>query len=290
MYHYEEPVIRPPAEADALILQATIGCSHNKCTFCVTYKEKKYREKSINDLKNEIQWFKRKVPNVRKVFIGDGDALAMPTEKLLELIAYLYAQFPSLKRVALYASPGNFIHKSIQELTALKQAGLSLLYIGLESGDDDTLRRIKKGFTAAQIAQLLQKPNEAGLKISATVILGLGGPQNIQRLGQNTARLIDQINPRFASALTLMLPFGEASYRRHWPKEWRLLKPHETLLELRYLVDAIQGNKIIFRSNHASNYLPIEGTFQKGKTRMLAQIDAALNQTEPLRPEFLRGL
>lgn len=290
MIFYEEPVIRPPAEANSLILQATIGCTHNKCTFCITYKQKKFRVRSFEHIKPEIDWAAQEAPHIRKVFLGDGDALAMPTGDLLRLLSYLYKKLPSLKKVAVYASPGNFVQKSVNELAQLKAAGVSLLYVGFESGDDDTLLNIKKGFTATEMAQLMEKPNEAGLKISATVILGLGGPEHLQRLGENTALLIDKVNPRFASALTLMLPMGEASYRKHWPKEWRMLTPQESLLELRHLVNAVQGNKIIFRSNHASNYLPIEGTFQKGKATMLAQIDAALSNQHRLRPEFLRGL
>ncbi|MBN2344316.1 MAG: radical SAM protein [Deltaproteobacteria bacterium] len=290
MIYYEEPVIRPPAEADSLILQATIGCSHNKCTFCITYKQKKFRVRPFEHIKHEIDWAAKEIPHVRKVFLGDGDALAIPTDDLVQILEYLYTTLPALKKVAVYASPGNFENKSVPELQRLKAAGLSLLYIGFESGDDDTLLRIKKGFTANEMATLMEKPNEAGLKISATVILGLGGPSDMQRRGENTAKLIDKVSPRFASALTLMLPLGKKPYQKHWDPNWRMLTPRESLQELRFLVNAVQGNKIIFRSNHASNYLPIEGTFQKGKAKMLDQIDAALNDQRALRPEFLRGL
>ena len=287
---YDEPVIRPPAEADSLILQATIGCRHNKCTFCVTYKQKKFRIRDFTELKAEIDWVARRSYGIRKVFLGDGDALAIPTDALIHLLNYIREMLPEVKKIAIYASPGNFSEKSVGDLIRLKKAGLTLAYVGFESGDDDTLQRINKGFTASQMATLMEKPNAAGLKLSTTVILGLAGPQSMQRVAENTARLIDRVQPRFASALTLMLPLGEGPYRRHWPDEWRMLKPAETLRELRYLVNAIDGDKIIFRANHASNYLPVEGTFRKGKTRMLAQIDDALNGVQSLRPEFLRGL
>lgn len=287
---YDEPVIRPPAEADSLILQATIGCTHNKCTFCITYKQKKFEIRTFNEVKQEIDWAAQRIPGLRKVFLGDGDALAIPTDDLIRLIDYIRTTLPTVRKVAIYASPGNFIKKSVADLVRLKKAGLTLAYVGLESGDDDTLRHIQKGFTADHMARLMEKPNEAGLKLSATVIVGLAGPEHMQRVAENTAILIDRVQPRFASALTLMLPLGDKSYRTHWPNSWRMLTPDETLKELRYLISAVTADKIIFRANHASNYLPIEGTFQKGKDRMLAQIDAALAGAQPLRPEFLRGL
>ncbi|MBN2526247.1 MAG: radical SAM protein [Deltaproteobacteria bacterium] len=290
MFEYEEPVIRPPAEADALILQATIGCTHNKCTFCITYKQKQFRVRSFELLKREIDWAASRIPGLRKVFLGDGDALAIPTDDLLRILDYIRNTLPTVRKIAVYASPGNFAVKTATDLIRLKKAGLTLAYVGLESGDDDTLHRIRKGFTAAEMAELMKVPVEAGIKLSVTVILGLAGPDHMERVAKNTARLIDSVQPRFASALTLMLPLGEDAYRRNWPPDWRMLKPRETLMELRHLVNAIESDKIIFRSNHASNYLPIEGTFQKGKPRMLAQIDAALQSLRPLRPEFLRGL
>jgi radical SAM superfamily enzyme YgiQ (UPF0313 family) len=290
LIYYDEPVIRPPAEADSLILQTTIGCSHNQCTFCVTYKQKKFKIRSFEEVKKEIDWIAGQVPELRKVFLGDGDALAIPTNDLIRLLVYIRKKLPRVHKIAVYASPGNFVSKTVQDLLRLKENGLTLAYVGFESGDNDTLRNIRKGFTADEMATLMEKPNEAGLKLSATVILGLAGPQHMQRVSENTARLIDRVQPRFASALTLMLPFGEKTYRRQWPDSWRMLKPEETLTELRYLVNAVSADKIIFRANHASNYLAVEGTFQKGKKRMLAQIDAALNNSHSLRPEFLRGL
>ena len=290
MIYYDEPVIRPPAEADSLILQATIGCSHNQCTFCVTYKQKKFKIRSFEEIKKEIDWVAGQAPELRKVFIGDGDALAIPTNDLIRLLVYIRKKLPKVHKIAVYASPGNFVSKTVPDLLRLKENGLTLAYVGFESGDNDTLRNIRKGFTADEMATLMEKPNEAGLKLSATVIIGLAGPQHMQQVSENTARLIDRVQPRFASALTLMLPFGEKAYRRQWPDSWRMLKPEETLTELRYLVQAVSSDKIIFRANHASNYLAVEGTFQKGKQRMLAQIDAALNNLHSLRPEFLRGL
>ena len=290
MIYYDEPVIRPPAEANSLIMQASIGCSHNKCTFCVTYKQKKFRIRDFNEIKAEVDWAARNYRGIRKVFLGDGDALAIPTEQLVRILNYIRSTLTTVKKIAIYASPGNFEEKTVKDLLALKDAGLTLAYVGFESGDDETLGRIRKGFTAAEMARMMEIPNEANLKLSATVILGLAGPKHMQRAAENTAWLIDQVRPRFASALTLMLPLGEAAYQKHWPDEWRMLEPSETLMELRHLVNAIEGDRIIFRSNHASNYLPIEGTFQKGKARMLSQIDAALNGMQSLRPEFLRGL
>ncbi len=291
MIRYDEPVIRPPSEADSLILQATIGCSHNRCAFCVTYQDKRFRARPIEDLFAEIEWAAEALPNVRKVFLGDGDALALSTAKLLTLLERLRRRLPNLRRISAYASPMNFEHKSPQELKMLRQAGLSLLYVGLESGDDDILRRIDKGLNSEEMAALCARPTEAGMKLFVTVILGLGGPRLSLQHANHTARLIDRIKPRFASALTLMLPPRQPSYQEVFgDPDWRPLTSKECLLECQQLLREIRSNGIIFYSNHASNYLPLRGTLQKDKEKMLASLEAAIRDPNRRMPEYLRGL
>jgi radical SAM superfamily enzyme YgiQ (UPF0313 family) len=291
MIHYDEPVFRPPSEAHSLILQATLGCSHNRCAFCVTFQSKHFRRRPAEELFAEIDWAGEHYREVPRVFLADGDALSLKTERLLVILERLYTRLPGLKRVSCYASPGNFRNKSVADLEDLRDAGLSLLYVGFESGDDEVLRRIDKGFTQDEIAELCGKATQAGLDISATVILGLGGPRLSRQHAEQTARLIDRVRPRFASALTLMLVPRTPSFEQVFgDPEWRLLEPREMLVELRHLVDNVQKDGIIFRSNHASNYLALAGTFQKDKAAMLSDIDAALGDPGRLRPESWRAL
>ncbi|MCP4547595.1 MAG: B12-binding domain-containing radical SAM protein [bacterium] len=291
MIHYDEPLIRPPSEAHSLILQATLGCSHNRCAFCVTYQSKQYRPRPTEELFAEIDWAGSHYREVPRVFLADGDALALKTDRLLAILERLHTKLPGLKRVSCYASPGNFRTKSVADLERLRDAGLGLLYVGFESGDDEVLRRIDKGFTQDEMADLCGKGTQANLKLSATVILGLGGPRLSRQHAEQSARLIDRVRPRFASALTLMLAPRTPSYEQVFDDpEWRLLNPQEMLVELRHLVDCVQADGIIFRSNHASNYLALAGTFQKSKVAMLADIDNALGDSGLLRPEYWRGL
>jgi radical SAM superfamily enzyme YgiQ (UPF0313 family) len=291
MIHYDEPVFRPPSESRSLILQATLGCSHNRCAFCVTYQTKHYRRRPTEELFAEIDWAGKHFREVPRVFLADGDALSLSTERLLVILERLYTQLPGLNRVSCYASPGNFRNKSVADLERLRAAGLSLLYVGFESGDDEVLQRIDKGFTQDEIASLCGKATEAGLDISATAILGLGGPRLTRRHAEQTARLIDRVRPRFASALTLMLVPRTPTFEEVFgDPEWRLLTPREMLFELRHLVDSVREDGIVFRSNHASNYLALAGTFQKDKAAMLRDIETALGDPGRLRPESWRGL
>jgi len=290
---YEEPVIRPPAEAASLILQATLGCSHNRCAFCFTYRDKAFRARPREELFAEIDWVGRAEPDLRRVFLGDGDALALSTDRLLEILERLHDRLPRLRRVALYASPRNFERKSVADLERLRDAGLTQVYVGFESGADEVLARIDKGVTHAEMVTLCRKPQEAGLKLSAMIVLGLGGPRLSHLHAEESALLIDEIRPRFTSALTLMLdPRGSDYAHRFGDPDWRLLGPGEMLEECRVLIAGIEETGIIFRADHASNYLSLKGTFQKSKQRLLDEIDAALADPEGrrLRPEYWRGL
>ncbi len=290
MFCYVEPVIRPPSEADSLILQATLGCSHNRCAFCVTYQGKPYRARPLPELFAEIDTAAEELTGLRRVFLADGDALALPTDHLLSLLDRLYSCLPDLRRVTSYASPGNFRRKSTEQLRALREAGLTMVYVGLESGDDEVLQRVRKGATHQEMVQLCQKATEAGLKLFVTVILGLGGPRLSQQHAEHTAELIDRIRPRFASALTLMIAPRRPSFEEVFADpSWRELTTSEILTELRTLVTHIHAKGIVFHANHASNYLPLKGVLQKDKARLLNEIEAALADPNHLRPAFLRS-
>jgi radical SAM superfamily enzyme YgiQ (UPF0313 family) len=293
MIQYEGSIYRPPSEARSLILQATIGCSHNQCAFCIAYQEKHFRVRLEADLFKDIDWAAREMPSVRRVFLADGDALVLSTDRLLRILEKLSHSLPSLERVTAYGSPQNLLTKSVEDLKRLRQAGLTMVYYGIESGDDDVLKRIKKGATAAEIVAAGLKAQEAGMDLSVTVILGAGGPALSTQHAQATARVLNAIAPRYASALTLMLEPRRPSYTEVFDDPtWRVLDPLEIVAECRTLIAHITVNGIIFRSNHASNYLSLAGDLQQDKQRLLDEIDRALQDPNSpgIRPEQFRRL
>ncbi len=293
MIQYEGSIYRPPSEARSLILQATIGCSHNQCAFCIAYQDKHFRVRREPDLFGEIDWAAREMPGIRRVFLADGDALVLSNDRLLRILERLFQKLPSLERVTAYGSPQNFLHKSVKDLRQLKEAGLTMVYYGIESGDDDILKRIHKGATADHIMAGGLKSKEAGMDLSATVILGTGGPTFSLKHAEATAHVLNAIAPRYASALTLMLEPRRPSYTDIFgDPAWRMLNPREILTECRHLLTHINADGITFRSNHASNYLSLAGDLQPDKTRLLAEIDTALRDPDSprIRPEQFRRL
>ena len=293
MIQYDGSIYRPPSEARSLILQATVGCSHNQCAFCIAYQDKHFRVRPEADLFNEIDWAAREMPGVTRIFLADGDALVLSTDRLLRILEKLFVTLPALERVTTYGSPQNFLHKRVEDLRRLRQAGLTMVYYGIESGDDDILKRIHKGATSEDIISGGLKSQEAGMDLSTTVILGTGGPTLSARHAEATAHVLNAIAPRYASALTLMLEPRRPSYTDVFDDPtWRMLEPLEILTECRHLLANIHANGIIFRSNHASNYLSLAGDLQPDKPRLLAEIDAALNDpnSPDIRPEQFRRL
>jgi radical SAM superfamily enzyme YgiQ (UPF0313 family) len=288
---YHEPVYRPPSEAGSLIFQATEGCSHNTCLFCYMYRDKKFRVKPWEDLRREIDEAASLVPQVRRVFLADGDAFALPAKSLERILEYLYGAFPHLQRVTAYATPGNLLKKSAEEMRRIRERGLTILYYGVETGDPELLEKIEKGATPDEMAEGCRRATEAGLKLSITVILGLGGEGLSLRHARNTAKLLNRIQPRYLSALTLMLGPYEEEYRAAMGPGFEFNSPLEDVAELRELVAGLDTDRCIFRSNHASNYLALAGTLLGDKERLLAEIDAALaNPGVSLRDEWMRGL
>jgi radical SAM superfamily enzyme YgiQ (UPF0313 family) len=291
MPHYHEPVYRPPSEASSLIFQATEGCSHNGCLFCYMYREKRFRVKPWEKVKEEIDEAASLVPHVRRVFLADGDAFVLPTQSLERILEHLYRSFPSLQRVTAYATPGNLLKKSVEEMRLLREKGLTILYYGVETGDPELLEKIRKGATPEEMVEGCRRATEAGLKLSITVILGIGGKKLSMQHARNTAKLLNRIQPRYLSALTLMLGPYEVEYRAAMGPGFEFNSPLDDVVELRELVAGLETDRCIFRSNHASNYLALAGTLLGDKERLLAEIDAALENPDIcLRDEWMRGL
>ncbi len=293
MFDYDMPLYRPPSEAYSLIFQATLGCTHNRCAFCVAYQSKRFRVRPEKELFAEIDDASREMPDTRRVFLADGDAMALSPKRMLRVLERLYQKFPHLERVTSYASPQNLLHHKVDELRAVHEAGMTMLYFGLESGDDEVLHHIDKGATSAEMVEACNRAHQANIDLSITVILGLGGPKNSERHAIATAKAIDAIRPKYASALTLMLAPRTPSFEEAYnDPDFRILDQIEALKECRLMLSHMQSDGITFRSNHASNYLALKGDLQKDKARLLQTIDRALSDPHSplLRPEQLRAL
>ncbi len=288
---YDMPLFRPPSEANSFILQATIGCSHNLCTYCDMYRSKSYRvrglEESLADIEHAGSAFG---DPVRKVFVADGDALAMETDHWIALLEKLRATFPNLRRVSSYATASNVLGKSAEELQALSDLGLKLLYIGPESGDPVTLKRIVKGGTAEEHIEAARMAHTAGMKTSVIILLGAGGVDRSREHALGSAKLVTGMDPAFLSALTLTVIPDTPMARMEAKGKFRLPDIHGLLAELRLLVEHAAPTDAIFRTNHASNYLPLAGRLPRDRDRILALLDDALAGRIPLRPEGSRGL
>lgn len=290
---YEGAVIRPPSEADSLILQVTYGCSNNTCDFCGTYLGKPFRvrpyEEVVADIESLPAWYKKEC---RRVFLADGDALVLPQRRLLELLSFLFAQLPSLERVTSYANAQNLLKKSVEQLRELREAGLAMIYLGLESGDDQTLAEIHKGVTVAQQIEACRKAKQAGIQLSITCILGIAGVERSLIHGRATGEALSAIDPEYIGVLSLIIQEGTPIAARIRRGELVLPDPIGMLRELREMIAATDVTNALFRSNHASNYLPVGGRLPQDKARMLAALDAVLEHPERarLRPESWRAL
>ena len=293
---YIEPIYRPPSEAYSLLVQATIGCSRASCTFCASwlFNKKKIKEFAIRPL-DEIKADLTEARSiygerVEKIFFLDSNAIIMPTDALQDLCEFTYAIFPHLERIGVYGCAKDILEKSVDELKQLKAAGLGIIYMGVESGDDETLKYVHKGVTTAEQVQAGQMVMESGIPLSTTIILGLGGKARWQEHARFTAEACSQINPTYLGALTLMLVPGTPLHQKAQSGEFQLLNPHEILEEMKLLVENLELDGCIFRSNHASNYLAIGGVLCQEKTKVLNTIQMAIDQKIGLRPDFLRGL
>ena len=287
---YEGQLFRPPSEARSYILQATIGCSHNLCTYCAMYRDKEFRERDLSEVLEDIAAAGETSPQTNKVFVADGDALVMGMDRWKLILDSLSRAFPRLRRVSCYATAQNLLDKNEEELRLLRDAGLSLLYIGPESGDDLTLKRIVKGNSFQDHAVAAKKAHAANMKISAIVLLGAGGVERTQEHARETARLITEMDPEYLSALTLTVLPGTPIHRMMEKGKFELPEVEGLLRELRTMVAESEPTRALFRTNHASNYLNLEGRLSRDREKIVSVIDAALRGEVPLRPEYFRGL
>ena len=288
---YDEPLFRPPSEADSFILQATLGCSWNACTYCAMYRDKRFRVRPLEEILADVaEAGVRFGPEVRHVFVADGDPLAMAFQTWEPILRALAASFPRLRRVSTYATARNLLEKSPQDLRRLRDLGLSLLYIGPESGDDLTLKRLAKGASAADHEEAARKAREAGMEQSLMFLLGAGGRERSEEHARASGRLASAMDPRFLSTLTLTVVPGTPLARLEDEGRFELPDVRGLLGELRWFVEEAHLSAAIFRSNHASNYLPIGGRLPRDREAILAAIDQALAGQRPLRPEWARGL
>jgi len=288
---YEGSVYRPPSEARSLIIQLTIGCARNKCTFCAMFKDKKFRIRPLDEVVEDLVMARKYYSNmpVRRIFLADGDALIVKTKDLLYIIEKINEIFPEVERISAYGTPEDVIIKSDEELSALKEAGLEMIYIGGESGDDEVLKSVKKGVTSAQIVEAGLKLKKAGMVVSITFISGLGGRKRLEQHALNTARTINAMKADYVGFLTLMVESGTELYEERRRGEFELLTPKEVLKEMRLLIENIDSEGTVFRSNHASNYIPLKGTFNKDNKAMLRQIDIA-EENGIFKSEAFRGI
>lgn len=271
-FDYDEPLFRPPSEAQSLIFQVTLGCSQNRCTFCGMYKGKTFRIRPVAEIRAEIAAVPaHHRPHIQRVFLADGDALVYPQAGLLDILDALAAQFPALTRVGAYASPKSLTTKSVEELARLREKKLRILYFGLESGDDATLQAVRKGYAAATMLDLCRQAQAAGLKLSVTAILGLAGRERSFEHARATAAWVSELSPEYFSLLTL--------FHRHNDDFLRSITPLSRggiLEEAAELLRHLSPRKTILRSNHVSNFLQLAGGYPKDRRRLLAEVEAAL--------------
>ena len=288
---YDMPLYRPPSESRALIFQVTLGCSWNKCLFCGMYKTKRYQVRPWEDLQKDILEMSGTYPNTRRIFLADGDVIGVDTEYLIKVLKLLNEKFPRLEKVNVYAGPTNLLLKSEDELRAFKELKLSTLYLGIETGNDELLKRIKKGATAEQIIEGCTKALRAGLRMSTIILLGLGGVEGSRVHAKDSAKVVSAIDPQFVACLTLMLgPYKDLYEKKLMGGGFALPDKHGTLQELRWFVEDLNLTNCRFGTEHASNYLPISGDIPADKEKILGLIDRALTDEKMLRPEWARGL
>lgn len=287
---YEGAVYRPPSEARSLIIQLTIGCARNTCTFCSMYKEKKFRVRDLEEVVKDLEYAREYYGSmIRRVFLADGDALIVRTEDLLYILKRIQELFPNAERVTAYGAPLDVLGKSVEELRLLKKAGLDMVYLGAESGDDRILKEVKKQATAAQIEEACLRLKEAGIAVSVTLISGLGGKKHLEEHAVASAKLISAVKPEYVSILALMLEPGTPLYEQHQAGKFELLGAEDVAKEMLLFLQNTDSEGSVFRSNHASNYIPLAGTLNEDTPRMIAQIEKTMKSGR-YKPEGFRAL
>jgi radical SAM superfamily enzyme YgiQ (UPF0313 family) len=288
--HYEEPLYRPPSEARSLIFQVTIGCARNTCTFCSMYKDKRFRIRPMDEIERDIWEAAARYGNqVRRIFLADGDALILPTDQLLRILDVLQNAFPVAERITAYGAPADVLGKSDLALTALREAGLSMIYMGMESGSDAVLKRVHKGVSAEEIVAAGKRLKAVGMALSLTMIAGLGGKALWREHAVASAWVVSKIRPDYLGALTLMLEPGAPLLKDVQSGAFAMLSPEEDLEEIALFLQNVTSPGTVFRSNHASNYLNLRGTLDADIPKMLDAIQTVQNN-QNFKPEWLRGL
>ncbi|MDQ4073968.1 MAG: radical SAM protein [Thermoproteota archaeon] len=287
---YDYPLYRPPSEAQSLIIQVTLGCSFNKCSFCNMYRTKEYQERSIEEIKTEIELMARVQPEVRRIFLADGDALNLPTSNLVEILKSIKEKFAGLERVSCYSMPKNLIQKTDDELKSLRQAGLDMVYVGIESGSDIVLKKVTKGATSKMIIESCNKAKRNGFILSCMIILGLGGKTYSNSHVMGTSNVINQIQPNYLGALTLyMEPDIEKEFLGKFNEPFFPLEDLDVLNEIDSLLSNIDVKEnVIFRANHASNVYSIGGNLPEDKEKILEKVRLLKKHPEMLKPKILR--
>lgn len=287
---YFGSVYRPPSEARSLIVQVTYGCSHNTCAFCSMYKAKKFTLRPMEEILEDFRLARQAYSVVRRIFLADGDALIRPAADLEQILEYIAELFPECERVTCYASPSSIHKRTPEELRRLRERNLTMVYMGLESGCDAVLKKMRKGHTAADIVAAGQKINAAGIELSVTAISGLGGVELWREHAMDTAAALSAMKPAYIGLLTLMVEPGTPLYDWVEKGEFRLLDSRQVLEETALLVAQLDCEGAVFRMNHASNYLTLKGTLNEDKQALLKRIHSAMSGRTDLRPEYFRAL
>ncbi|MBU5311926.1 radical SAM protein [Tissierella carlieri] len=287
---YEGSLYRPPSEAYSLIVQATIGCTHNKCTFCSMYKDKRFRVRSTDEIIEDFQIGRERYKYVKRIFIADGDALAIKAEELIKILSFIKEKFPECERVGIYGSPKAILSKNNQELEKLRSLGLGIIYLGVESGSEKILKAINKGVTREEMVKAGKKVVEAGIELSITLISGIGGKIDSYEHAIESAKIINEINPNYVGLLTLIVEEGTPLYEDVQNGEFDLLSPKEVLLETKKMVENLNVENCVFRSNHASNYVALKGTLSQDKDLILSQIEEGLQIANLEEKDLFRRL
>ncbi|MCU0849603.1 MAG: radical SAM protein [Spirochaetes bacterium] len=290
---YVGNVIRPPSEAYSMIIQVTVGCSHNMCTFCGTYKGEDFRVKEFETIKRDIDEASGYGYGFKKAFLADGDVMILPNEKIIEIISYIKKKNPKIERIGVYANTKSIIKKTVKELRELKEAGLGIVYQGIESGNVDILKKIKKGALPHRMIETALKIREAGILISQTVLLGIGGVDMSREHAVDTGKLLGKMSPDYASALTVMLLPNTQLYRDYKSGKFRLPDKFGLLGELKLIIENMDVKRhCFFTSNHASNYLPIRAELPADRKAVLDLLDKVLEKRDEsiLKPEYMRAL
>ncbi len=288
--HYEGTIIRPPSEAFSILLQVTLGCSHNKCTFCGTYKDKRFAIKDNETILHDIKFASKYMRNQDKLFIMDGDPLIVPQKRLIWILDKINEYIPWVRRIGIYANAKSIKMKSFEELKELRKRKLGIVYMGVETGDDVTLKKVRKGVSSRTMLEMGKKVMEAGIRLSVTVLLGIGGKERSLAHARETGRLLTAMDPDYVGALTLMLIPGTPLHDDYVHGRFELPSQEELLMELREMIHHTDLSRGMFFSNHASNYLPLKIRYPHGKQEALKMIDRALRGEIPLRPEWTRAL